>query len=252
MRDHVAYRPYDGPRACSRRVTTGGGVPVENLLKYGDMVYTDAQPLLASDGDRPDFDIIVRLVPPGARVLDLGCGTGELLERLVREKNVMARGVDIHQPSVSACIGKGLSVFHGDLCEGLADLRDGVFDYVILSRTLQQVRDPDLVIREMLRVGTRAIVSFPNFAFWRLRLHLLCTGTLPVSPALPYAWYNTPNIRLITIADFEAFCRLEGFSIQDKIALYIGSGAHPRQIRHCTDLLGEYGIFLLSRDDAPR
>lgn len=209
------------------------------------MTYADARPLILTTGSRPDYDIIVQLVAPGSRVLDLGCGTGELLERLVREKQVIARGVDLHQPSVSACISKGLSVFHGDLHEGLADLRDGSFDYVILSRTLQQVADPDTVIREMLRVGRRAIVSFPNFAYWPVRLHLLLHGTLPVSPALPYAWYNTPNIRLITIADFVDFCHKHGFVVEEKIALHIGDGCNPRQVRHYPDWRGEYGIFLL-------
>ncbi len=189
----------------------------------------------------------MRLVTPGARVLDLGCGEGELIERLVRERNAQAQGVDLHQPSVTTCISKGLSVFHGDLHEGLADLRDNSFDFVILSRTLQQVPDPDEVIHEMLRVGARAIVSFPNFAYWRIRLHLLRHGTLPVSPALPYAWYNTPNIRLITIADFEKFCREQHFDILEKVALNIGDSTHPRQVRHYTDLFGEYGLFVLAK-----
>ena len=184
---------------------------------------------------------------PGARVLDLGCGTGELMERLVRERGAAAQGVDLHQPSVSACISKGLSVFHGDLHEGLSDLRDGVYDYVILSRTLQQVADPDRVITEMLRVGKRAIVSFPNFAYWRIRLHLLCVGTLPVSPALPYDWYDTPNIRLITIADFERFCRKQGFKVLEKVALAIGDGSNPHRISFCLDWCGEYGIFMLGK-----
>lgn len=211
------------------------------------MTAVDTQPLLLSTESRPDYDVIVRLVAQGARVLDLGCGTGELMERLQRENGVKAQGVDLHQPSVTTCISKGLSVFHGDLHEGLADLRDGSFDYVILSRTLQQVPDPDKVISDMLRVGAHAIVSFPNFAFWRVRLHLLLNGTLPVSPALPYAWYNTPNIRLITIADFEKFCGIQHVDIIEKVALFIGDGSHPRQIRLFADWRGEYGMFLLKR-----
>ena len=209
------------------------------------MAFIDAQPLLLSSEQRPDFDIIVGLIPRGARVLDLGCGEGELLERLVREKAVTARGVDRHQPSVTACISKGLSVFHGDLHEGLADLPEHSFDYVILSRTLQQVADPERVIRQMLRVGARAIVSFPNFAYWRIRLHLLCRGTLPISPALPYAWYNTPNIRLITLADFEDFCRKQNLDIQQRIVLYIGSGENTHQVHFCAGWRGELGMFVL-------
>ncbi len=210
------------------------------------MTFVDAQPLISSEGARPDFDVILRLVARGTRVLDLGCGAGELMGRLISELDAKAFGVDLHQPSVSACISKGLSVFHGDIHEGLADLRNDAFDYVILSRTLQQVADPDKIIHDMLRVGRYAIVSFPNFAFWRVRLHLLVHGTLPVSPALPYAWYNTPNIRLITIADFESFCREQHVDILESVALTIGAG-RPQQIRYCADWRGEYGIYLLGR-----
>ena len=249
------------------------------------MTFPDAQPLVPLvEGQRVDFDVIVSLVPQGARVLDLGCGAGELMLRLARERGALAQGVDLHQPSVTACISQGLSVFHGDIHEGLADLPDDSFDYVILSRTLQQVPDPDVVIRQMLRVGPRAIVSFPNFAYWRIRLHLLLHGKLPVSSALPYAWYNTPNIRLITIADFEDFCEKEGFAVLERIAMEIGDGSlppkisrgngwteaeHPcaneiytalerlsRQIDCCecpaemprgADWYGEYGMFVLGR-----
>lgn len=169
------------------------------------------------------------------------------MQRLVRDRNVLARGVDLHQPSVSECISKGLSVFHGDIHEGLADLRDNSFDFVILSRTLQQVPDPDTVIHEMLRVGTYAIVSFPNFAFWRIRLHLLLHGTLPISPALPYAWYNTPNIRLITMADFADFCAKQGLTILQNAALDTDGERRPRQVHHLISWRGEYGIFLITK-----
>ena len=209
------------------------------------MAYLDAQPLILTTEHRPDYDIILRVMPVGARVLDLGCGTGELMQRLVREKGATAQGVDIHQPSVTACISKGLSVFHGDIFEGLADLPDRSFDYVILSRTLQQVTDPIRVIREMLRVGKQAIVSFPNFAYWRIRLHLLLHGTLPITASLPYAWFNTPNIRLITIADFEDFCRKHGFALLQRVVLSIGTGANPREMRFFVDWRGELGLYVL-------
>lgn len=211
------------------------------------MTFPEAQPLIATAEARADFDVIVNWVTPGARVLDLGCGAGELMERLVREKGAVAQGVDLHQPSVTACITRGLSIFHGDLHEGLADLRNDSFDFVVLSRTLQQVPDPDVVIRNMLRVGKKAIVSFPNFAYWRIRLHLLLHGTLPVSPALPYAWYNTPNIRLVTIADFEKFCAEQGYAILDHVALNLGNRKRPKIVSRYCDLFGEYGMFLLGR-----
>ncbi|MHB0937827.1 MAG: methionine biosynthesis protein MetW [Armatimonadota bacterium] len=211
------------------------------------MTSPDTQPLIIAAEERADFDVIVNWVTPGARVLDLGCGTGELMERLVREKGAIAQGVDLHQPSITTCIIKGLSVFHGDLHEGLADLRNDSFDFVVLSRTLQQVPDPDVVIRNMLRVGAKAIVSFPNFAYWRIRLHLLLHGTLPVSPALPYAWYNTPNIRLITIADFEKFCAEQSYAILNHVALNLGNRKRARVVSQMCDLCGEYGMFLLGR-----
>ncbi|HEX2949055.1 MAG TPA: methionine biosynthesis protein MetW [Armatimonadota bacterium] len=212
------------------------------------MSFLESQPLIISaNGKRLDYDIIINMVQDGSRVLDLGCGSGELMERLIRERHVLARGVDLHQPSVSECISKGLSVYHGDIHEGLADLRDNSFDYVILSRTLQQVPDPETVIREMLRVGKYAIVSFPNFAFWRIRLHLLCHGTLPMSPALPYAWYNTPNIRLITMADFVDFCQKKGFAILETAGLDTDNAKHQRQVRHLISWRAEYGIFLLEK-----
>ncbi|HEX2950676.1 MAG TPA: methionine biosynthesis protein MetW [Armatimonadota bacterium] len=212
------------------------------------MTFLDSQPvIITGEGNRLDYDLIVQMVQPETRVLDLGCGTGELMERLVRERNVLARGVDLHQPSVSECISKGLSVYHGDIHDGLADLRDQSFDYVILSRTLQQVPDPEIVIREMLRVGKYAIVSFPNFAFWRIRLHLLLKATLPISPALPYAWYNTPNIRLITMGDFADFCTKHRFSILATAALDTDNDKHPRQIHHLISWRAEYGIFLLAK-----
>lgn len=211
------------------------------------VIFADAQPLIIStEGERPDFDIIVKLVATGARVLDLGCGNGELMERLTRERQATARGVDLHQPSVSQCISKGLSVMHGDIHEGLAALPDHSFDYVILSRTLQQVQDPDALIHDMLRVGAYAIVSFPNFAFWRIRMYLLLHGHLPISPALPYAWYNTPNIRLITLTDFIDFCRNHQITIRELIALDTGTPHHPRQVRCLVNFRAEYGIFLLS------
>jgi methionine biosynthesis protein MetW len=211
------------------------------------MIFPDAQPLILSSERRPDFDLIVSCVPPGARALDLGCGNGELMARLIQEKRALCRGVDRHQPSVTACISHGLSVFHGDIHEGLADLPNDAFDYVILSRTLQQVADPDVVIRQMLRVGHHAIVSFPNFAYWPIRWHLMVHGTLPLTPALPYAWFNTPNIRLITITDFEEFCARQGFELLEKFALCIGDGTRPRQVHLWPDWRGEVGVFVLGR-----
>ncbi len=208
----------------------------------------DITPLLpAGEGKRLDYDIIVSIVSTGSRILDLGCGNGELMERLINEKKCNARGVDIHHPSVSASISKGLSVFHGDIHEGLEDLGDNTYDYVILSRTLQQVADPDKVIQQMLRVGKHAIVSFPNFAYWRIRLTVMLRGRLPISAALPYSWYDTPNIRIVTISDFEDFCKIQKMNVLKKFAITIDNGENPRKVAFLPDLLGEYGMFLLSK-----
>ncbi len=163
---------------------------------------------------RLDYQLIEALVPDGATVLDLGCGDGELLDELVRERHVRGSGVDIDERAIEACIRKGLSVFHGDLDEGLADYEDGSIDVVILSFSLQQLRRPRMVVREMARVGRLAVVSFPNFAHWAVRGQLLLNGRMPVSTELPYQWYDTPNIHLCTVKDFRDLCAREGLRIE--------------------------------------
>lgn len=168
---------------------------------------------------RLDYTYIEGLVPEGATVLDLGCGDGELLEELVRERHVRGSGVDNDQAAIEACIGKGLSVFHGDLDEGLADYADGSVDVVILAFSLQQLRRPRLVVREMVRVGKLAVVSFPNFAHWSTRGQLCFKGRMPVSRELPYQWYDTPNIHLCTVKDFRGLCRQEGLRIEHEFHL---------------------------------
>ena len=142
---------------------------------------------------RIDYKLIEDLVPEGATVLDLACGDGELLAELVREKHVRGSGVEISQAAVEACVAKGLSVFHGDLDEGLADFQDGSHDVVILSMSLQQLRRPRTIVREMVRVGRLAIVSFPNFAHWGVRAQLFFLGRMPVSKEIPYQWWDTPE-----------------------------------------------------------
>jgi len=159
---------------------------------------------------RLDYDLSAELVPPRSRVLDLGCGDGELLAQLEQHKGCRGYGIEIQEPYVIKCIERGVAVYHGDMMEGMSFYGDQSVDLVILSQTLQQTADPVKVIREMLRVGKTAIISFPNFGYWRVRLQLLLTGRMPVNEMLPYAWHNTPNVHLCTVTDFRALCEQEG------------------------------------------
>lgn len=155
---------------------------------------------------RLDYELIESMVPEGAKVLDLGCGDGQLLSDLIELKNCEGRGVEMDDEAVRECINRGVPVYHGDMLEGLSFYHEGQFDIVILSQTLQQTMDPPKVIHEMLRVGKRAIISFPNFGHWYVRLQLLFGGRMPHNRLLPYHWYNTPNVHFCTVRDFREFC----------------------------------------------
>jgi len=165
---------------------------------------------------RKDYDIIARMVKPDTKVLDLGCGDGSLLDRLVREKNVRAQGVEISERMVQECIMKGLSVLHFDIDKGLADYRDKSFDYVILNQTLQAVHYPKLVIDDALRVAKQVIIGFPNFAFLTIRWSLALIGKIHNTRIYPYKWYDATNIHLLTVKDFGDFCEEEGIQIVDR------------------------------------
>lgn len=191
---------------------------------------------------RVDLHLICRLVEERSTVLDLGCGDGELMELLIRERQVTARGVEISEEGIYRCISRGLSVHHGDLDEGLEDYPDRSFDYVILSQTLQAVHKPRLVLQEMLRVGRLGIVTFPNFAYWQPRLQLALGGRMPKTRDLPYEWYNTPNIHLTTIQDFLDLCRAEGISVVKAIYL---SG--HRRVRFLPNLLAQMAILVVQK-----
>ena len=190
---------------------------------------------------RGDYAIIGDIVEPGTKVLDLGCGEGELLEWLAQNKGVEARGVEISGAKVQRAIARGVSVYQGDIDQGLADYPDQAFDYVILSQTLQETHSPRKVLREMLRVGRRAIVAFPNFGHWRVRLSMLVSGGAPRTSLFPYEWYESPNIHFLTVLDFENLAALEGLVVERRYFL-----AGRRKVTVLPNLLAEVAVFLVS------
>lgn len=190
--------------------------------------------------ERPDFHIIGEIIQPGSRVLDLGCGEGELLAWLVEHKHVLARGVEISSQRVQKAIARGVSVYQGDIEEGLKDYPDKAFDYVILSQTLQETRAPLDVLKAMLRVGRQAVISFPNFGHWSVRASMLFSGQAPKTKLFPFDWYNSPNIHFLSINDFEDLCRDQGFPIERRYFL-----AGSRRVSLFPNLLGMTAVFLV-------
>jgi methionine biosynthesis protein MetW len=196
---------------------------------------------------RQDLRLIAEMIEPGARVLDIGCGDGALLAFLARHKQVDGRGIELSQSGVNACVGHGLSVIQGDADRDLDAYPQGAFDVVVLSQTLQATRQPRRVIESLVRIGRRAIVSFPNFGFWRIRLHLMLRGRMPMSDLLAHPWYETPNIHLCTIRDFARLCDELGVSVERSVTL----DRHGRPYAldphgGLANLLAEQGVFVLS------
>jgi methionine biosynthesis protein MetW len=187
---------------------------------------------------RPDFEAIAQWVKPGATVLDLGCGDGQLLKYLRQAKNVRGYGIEIDDASVLACVKNGVNVIQSDLEQGLAGFDAGSFDYVILSQTLQAVRHTEEIVMDILRVGRQGIVTFPNFGHWSQRLQVIFNGRMPVSKVLPYEWYNTPNLHLFFIADFERFCATHGIRVLDRLALHEG-----KPVSFAPNLMASLAVF---------
>jgi methionine biosynthesis protein MetW len=192
---------------------------------------------------RPDLAIIAENVAPAARILDVGCGDGELMAVLRDECNVDARGIEIDPRNVSLAVARGLPVVQGDADTDLANYPDNAFDYAILSQTLQTARAPDRVLDELLRIGRRAFVSFPNFAYWRVRWSLLWGGRMPVTPALPVSWYETENIHQLTIDDFRTFVRERGITVENAWFLT----GDRRRSAAAANFRAEHAVFLLKR-----
>ena len=197
---------------------------------------------------RVDHLMVAEMVTPGARVLDVGCGDGELLRILTEIRGVDGRGIEISREGVNECVAKGLAVIQGDADTDLADYPDDTFDYVILSQTLQATWQPRHVLEHMLRIGRRAIVSFPNFGHWRIRLKLLLGGQMPRTDILPDSWYETPNIHFCTIKDFRELCDVLDANMEKAVALR--ASGKPLKIAApwwFWNLFGEQAVFLLSR-----
>jgi methionine biosynthesis protein MetW len=191
---------------------------------------------------RPDFDVISSWVQPNERVLDLGCGDGSLLKLLIELRGVRGWGIEIDNAGVLKAIGNGINVIQSDLEAGLSGFENGEFDHVVLSRTLQTVRHTQRIIEEMLRVGREAVVSFPNFAYWKNRMAVMA-GRMPVSEDLPYQWFDTPNIRFFTIADFDALCAAMRIVVRERMVL----DDKGNTVRDESNFLGSLAVYRLAR-----
>jgi len=219
------------------------------MLKRLTRDLTMAEAVRAQGGARVDFLFVADMVERGAKVLDVGCGDGELLRILAERRGVDGRGIEISREGVNECVAKGLAVIQGDADTDLVDYPDDSFDYVILSQTLQATRHPRRVLEHMLRISRRAIVSFPNFGHWGIRLQILLGGRMPRTDNLPYSWYDTPNIHFCTIKDFRDLCTAIGVKMERAVAL--NAWGKPLRLNApwwFWNLFGEQAVFLLSRN----
>ena len=197
---------------------------------------------------KPEFQIISNFIEKNTRVLDVGCGDGILMEFLKKNKEINIRGIEISKNNAQKCVGKGLSVIEVNAEKDLTQFPDSSFDFVILSQTLQAFLDPETVIKELLRIGKKAIVTVPNFGFWKVRLHLLIKGTMPITKNLPDEWYNTPNLHMCTIKDFYNFCHDRNIKLDKALALHNEKTSSINEINlNVKNLSAELGIFLIEK-----
>ena len=194
---------------------------------------------------RVDYEVIESLIGSNSTVLDIGCGDGELLVKLTKDKNIKGEGIELDQDLVLACVERGLSIIQHDVEHGLEDYADKSYDYVILSQTVQTVKNTEKVLAELLRVGKKVIVSFPNFAHWRCRMQLLLTGNVPVTKQLPFEWHNSPNIHCLSLKDFDEFCNKLGVRVEKKIPL-IKTRISP--VKFAPNLFAEQVIYVTSKE----
>ncbi len=189
-----------------------------------------------------DYRVIYEIIEPGSRVLDLGCGTGELIYLLEKEKNAKVQGIELDESAIYKCVEKGLSVFHGDIDSGLSEYPDKSFDYVILNQSMQQLKKAGFVIEESLRVSGKVIVGFPNFVYIKARLMFFFRGKAPITKSLPYRWYDTPNLHFLSISDFKDFCLKKNITILT--AYYLGEN---QLVRFWPNLFALNAIFVITR-----
>lgn len=193
--------------------------------------------------NRIEYGVFGNWISDGASLLDLGCGDGELLAFLILARHIHAQGIELNEQAILRCVAKGLSVFQQDIDTGLSEYADKSFDYVVLNQTLQQVKKPDFALKEALRVGKKAIVGIPNFAHWRARARIFFKGRVPVTAALPFQWYDTPNLHFLSINDFRDYCVNKNIKIERS---FFKTG--NKQVKFLTNLFGEYGFFLLAEN----
>jgi len=190
-----------------------------------------------------EYEKFAQWIPNGTSVLDLGCGDGDLLAFLIRQKQVRAQGIELSEQAILRCVAEGLSVFQQDIDTGLSEYADNSFDYVILNQTLQQVKKPDFALQEALRVGKKTIVCIPNFAHYRARASIFFWGRVPVTAALPFEWYDTPNLHFLSLIDFVDYCKKKDIAIERSFFK-----TDNRQVKFLPNLLAEFGYFLLTKN----